>query len=261
MKVPADIQKRVLDTLRTGILKAEEAYGMTFKMPTVVYTKGGTTAGTANYRTWTINLNPGLLIENVETFLKRTVLHELGHLICDKVYPEANHTTFVIVRGRRRRSKRDVHGPRWQSIMITLGGPTDRCHNYDVTNVARKRTSYTYQCSACQKTYDVGSKINAQLQKDVGARRCKCGARRTLFLQLTSTPKPAPVVATPVVKQEFKAPTRGSKLEQCYEWYKHYDGKDKELIISVFINECKCTPAGASTYWYTCRKMDAAEMA
>lgn len=88
--ITTEIRNRVTTKIQHGIDLAKRRYNVDIRMPTVVYTKRGTTAGTANYRTWTINLNPVLLVENTDKFIERTVPHELAHLICDLVYPHAH---------------------------------------------------------------------------------------------------------------------------------------------------------------------------
>lgn len=103
-------------------------------MPTVLYQKHGRTAGMAYLRTYTIDLNPVLLLENEEHFIHHAVGHELAHLVA--------HRQF----GPRIRP----HGREWQAIMQLFGLPAERCHHYDTTNSQmRRQKRFVYKC-ACK---------------------------------------------------------------------------------------------------------------
>ena len=83
-----------------------------------------------------IHLNPEILLNQVDSFIDRTVPHEYAHLIDAIVYPNR----FV---GKRKRSP---HGKTWQSIMRTYGlKPTAR-HSYDMAGVkTRKQPRYIWE--------------------------------------------------------------------------------------------------------------------
>lgn len=78
-----------------------------------------------------IRYNPALLLENGETFLNRTVPHEVAHVI-----------TYRLHKGRVR-----PHGPEWKAVMAVLGADSSRCHDYAVDHLkARRLTRYAYHC-------------------------------------------------------------------------------------------------------------------
>ena len=252
--ITTEIRARVTTKIQHGIDLAKRRYNIEINMPTVVYKKRGTTAGTANYQTWTIDLNPVLLSENVDKFIERTVPHELAHLICDLVYPHAHRP----VRG----VKRDVHGSYWKDIMRTLGVPANeitRCHSYDTTNARKKTSSYQYKCDGCGHVFTLGPKRHAKLQTNARAyRHTACGQGSGTLTLVASKPATA-VVAPPAAKKERAPAAAGStKLDRCYGWYKHYKDAGtvdlRQTCIAVFMQEVGMTKAGASTYYSACQK-------
>lgn len=72
-----------------------------------------TTAGVANYKEYSINLNMSLIARNFETFIADTPAHEAAHLISFTVF------------GR----KAAGHTPEWKTIYALLTNKTaKRCH-------------------------------------------------------------------------------------------------------------------------------------
>lgn len=59
-------------------------------------------------------------------------------------------------------------------------------------------------------------------------------------------------VAAPVVSAG--QPKSGTKLEQALVIYKNLTDKSRKNVIATFVKELNMTPAGASTYQYTCKK-------
>lgn len=264
MVVTAAVKARVQAKLAEGIAIAQRKYGVTIDSPTVVYKKRGTTAGTANYRTWTIDLNPVLLMENVDSFIARTVPHELAHLITDKVYPEAHATEVVRTHRGLRRTKRDVHGQYWQSVMRALGADPSRCHSYDTTNskIRKTTTKHEYRCSGCGVVVAVGGRRHSALQSNPRAvyhQACGRSSQLVPVRSVTVAPvqpaRPAAAAKTPA------APATGTKMERCYAIYQQYKTQHttnlRAFCIEAFILNVGMTKAGASTYYSNCQKMDA----
>lgn len=248
MQVSAELKKKVEDKLRAGIAIAEAKYNTKIVFPSVVYTKRGSTAGTADYGKWQLNFNPVLLVENGDAFIDRTVPHELAHLIVHQVFPQAYERTF-------RGQKRDVHGRYWQNVMHVLGADATRCHSFDVTNATNRRR-YTYVCSGCGAKFSfTPAKHNTMLRRPDAYRHRSCGIGSTLTLDASSLP--AVVQQKPV---RTKEPATGTKLEQCLYWYRHYKdaGVDglRQMCIAVFMQEVGMTKAGASTYFQRCKELD-----
>jgi len=260
-----------------GLALAEAKYGQKFAYPKVTYDLSGTTAGTADYVHWHIKLNAGLLMRNVDTFIERTVPHELAHLITDRVYPEAHRGRgFTLTSRGYKREKREVHGPKWQSVCYVLG-MTDvtRCHSYDTTEAGRKKARYEWQCTGCQKVIQLGPKHN-KAQELYGSVHHKGCSGHKLVKPGTAAPAatpaslpplpplPKPVVdhwvntlrqATPAPAAPVAAPkTYGSKLEHCRAIYAANRSQGRAAVIKLFISQAGCTQAGASTYYHTCNK-------
>lgn len=78
-----------------------------------------------------IRYNAQLLAENREDFLKRTVPHEVAHIIAHRFF------------GR----KIKPHGAEWRQVMALFGAEASRCHNYDVSRSTRRRLQhFDYRC-------------------------------------------------------------------------------------------------------------------
>lgn len=258
MHVTAEMKAKVNAKLQQCIDKANKRYNIDVKFPTVVYHKRGTTAGTANYRTWTIDINPILLVENFDDMLDDTVPHEMAHLITDMVYPHAHKRTFG--------QKRSPHGSEWQSVMRVLGVEPSRTHNYDTTNAkVRTKASYDYKCNCCGAVLKMGPKRHATEQKYPGHyTHGSCGRARGK-LTLVGSKAPAAMVHVkpelPPMKLHQHTPpapktaaATGSKLDKCYGIFKQYPTLARKDLIQMFVM-AGCTPAGASTYHATCKKM------
>ena len=277
MTVTAQVKARVENKIREGIALAEAKYKQKFAMPTIQYDLRGTTAGTANYNTWTIRLNAVLLNENTDEFIERTVPHELAHLITDRVYPEAHHGRGI-VRTRRgfRREKREVHGPNWQSVCLVLG-MTDitRCHQYDTTNSkVVKSTSRTipWKCTGCGTEILLSPKKSHQLDLKSDALWHR-GCRGSRLVRATAAPKPTPrenffagnvppiqlkVPALPVPAQPVKSAEPamgGSKIDICKTLYLKFSMLSRAEVLAKFKTLAGCTDAGAATYYATCKKL------
>lgn len=129
-------------------LKVEsEHYGIELKsMPTVLYNLRGHTAGKAHIYENKLRLNRDLLFKYKKDFIKRTVTHEMGHLIATRQHGKSGH------------------GPFWKRVMRILGGPTSRCHSYETTP-ARVHKKIKTICKACGTTIPVGVKIANKIRK------------------------------------------------------------------------------------------------
>lgn len=282
----ASIHQRVVAKINEGIEKIEKHYGVKLPMPKLVYFKTGTTAGWANYTSWTMKLHEGLLCDGIHTeeMVTVTTPHELAHLACDKIYPDTNvrGRPTITRTGRFKRGKREVHGPHWREIMAVLGADSSRCHDMDASDFAKPKAKFDYKCITCARVYTVGPKIHAQLTKSPNARWCKCQRGPGTPLQLVAalgkvtyreareiragsapTPVVKPVVRNVVDQQPKKTgqklgPTGDSKSAQCWRLFTKYypTGKyERKAIIEFFVTSAGCTPAGAATYYANCKKM------
>ncbi|MDF1528408.1 MAG: SprT-like domain-containing protein [Sedimenticola sp.] len=87
-----------------------------------------------------IRFNALLLTENQEDFLKRTVPHEVAHVIARNFF------------GKRIKP----HGPEWREVMHLFGAEASRCHNYDVSRSTRRKLKrFNYRCEC--RTHELSS--------------------------------------------------------------------------------------------------------
>lgn len=245
--VPEEIKQRIFDKVKECLKIAETKYGMKFNHPRTTYDIRGTTAGRADYKAWHVMFNPVLLLANIEHFIASTVVHEVAHLVTDKVYPEAHKRTF-------KEPKRSPHGHQWQSVMRALGIPfPTRCHSYDTTAVKQSKQHYQYQCTGCDKIIPLGPKRHAKMLKNHVAYTHRCGKQGTLrYMTPFRTPG---VTSTHKVAQAIKVPAAGTKLRTCYDLFENYSGATRTEMINHFVQLAGCTAAGAATYYATCKKI------
>lgn len=261
--VPDELKKQVERKLVECIAKAEDTYNISIPFPSIAYDINGKTAGYAVYSKWQIRLNPVLLVENGQAFIDDTPVHELAHLICFKVYPEAHNPTQRYAVFGSSRAKRDIHGARWQSIMRTLGSNPTRTHKFDTSNVGHHKTKYVYKCNCCGKKYAIGPVVHKNIT-DGAKYHGKCCVRGMLvFVERAGkvSNKQAlngvkNTIDTPATqKQNNKLPKTGTKLAKCLELYNLYCATfSRSEMINTFATRCGCTFAGATTYYSLCKK-------
>lgn len=102
-----------------------------WKTPTLSFDLRGTAAGRAWLQRNHIQINEILFKENKEDFFKRTIPHEVAHLVAFRVFCEKGH------------------GKDWKFVMTRFGCDPSRCHSYDVSNSKISKTvkRYIYSCS------------------------------------------------------------------------------------------------------------------
>jgi SprT protein len=264
MQVSKALQDRVTAELKKCIVVLEKKFvGHKFPMPTVHYTLRGTTAGTAKYAAWSININAGLLLDpryEVEQ-IEQTVPHELAHLVTFKVYPETmDRGPPQITRRGYKRGKREVHGPRWQHVMRVMGKDPARTHKMDTTNVCtRERVRYEWLCTGCKSLVEIGPKHNkALLSGSTTIYHKGCRGHRLVNPTTAAVPvAPAPIQRPhPPITPIVPMPTQGSsKIDTCKQLYLKYSMLSRSEVLAKFKAIAGCTDAGASTYFSTIKKM------
>ena len=111
-----EILKAIEAKTRECVSLAEAHYGRTFEVgPVELSTRMTTAAGKVNRCTMGTRYSLPIIQRNpLDAFLAQTVPHEVAHVVCLQVYPDA--------RG---------HGREWQRIMrVVMGRPAARCHRY-----------------------------------------------------------------------------------------------------------------------------------
>lgn len=261
VNVPQSIKQQVIDKLAAGIELAKAHYNLaTLPMPNISYDLTGRVAGTANYRKWEVTFNSALLMMNLDSFINRTVPHELAHLIVDRVYPESHRGKGfkMTSTGRFKREKRELHGPRFREVMYVLGcDDATRCHTYDTSMVSNRKATFTYRCVSCSKEFQLGPKRHASLQRNERAYWCRC--RGTIKLVSAAAPGIRQTTVQIVVPQTQETITvthhSGSKWDVCVALFKRHNSLSRQSIIKLFVDEAKCTPAGAATYYAKCKSL------
>ena len=125
-----------------AINRANEVLGRSYSYPSLRFDLRGCVAGWAYTSKNVIRYNLGLAADNLDAFLVRTCVHEVGHIVADKYF-----------------MKPCGHGPNWKWVMShVLGGPTTRTHSYDVSaHRVKTRNRYKYRCD-CLNPITAGPK-------------------------------------------------------------------------------------------------------
>lgn len=142
--INATAKLKVSEKIRECINIFHKKTGFILCEPIVLYDLKGTTAGQAKYKRnqheAIIRLNPVIFADHYETFLNRTVPHEVAHLL--------NHY-YHISKGK---FNIRPHGREWRNIMLLLGvDNVSRCHSYSIRpEEKRKHSHFLYKCSCKQ---------------------------------------------------------------------------------------------------------------
>jgi len=170
-------QKAVIKKVEETIEEAGRAYHRIFEMPEIQFKKRGRVAGTANCYYFRLNFNNQLLDKNFEHFLRSIVVHEVAHLVCDRVYGPSVAS----------------HGSEWGSVMRALGiSNPERCHSYKTTP-ARTIRRIEYRCSC--RTHHVSSIKHGRILKGV---RYTCNSCKSGIEQVDSN---SVVASVPKIKR------------------------------------------------------------
>lgn len=262
MQVSAELKAKVNVTVAATIEKIEQLYKTKFHKPVEIRydIDSARTGGLAYPGQFLIRLNPAYLNKYQDEYIKRTVVHEVAHLGVEQVY-----------RKDQGRWKVDAHGPEWKNMMIRLGANPSRCHSYEAEEgQGRQKTKYAYVCGRCNSPIPVGPKVHANIQSGRTYTSNCCRSKLVFKGVAGAVPhhiaveriaadnlQPKVVTTKPAQTSSVKAPDPTSKLGRCYTLYKaHYlKGLSRKQWITMFVGQCECTPAGASTYLSTCMKL------
>lgn len=130
--IPTQLHQDLLSLTVDYINRANQYFNRSFPIPVLSFKLRGQNAGTAHLQTWSIRLNPVLMLDNQDEFKQQVLPHEIAHLI-----------TFAVF-GRVR-----PHGQEWQSVMQRVFHlRAERTHKMDVSKVTGPRFSYHCQCQS-----------------------------------------------------------------------------------------------------------------
>jgi len=123
------------------------------------FTLGGKTAGMAYFGIETkINYNSIIAEENFLDFMKRTVPHEVAHIVAFIYFHE-----------------NCGHGDKWKFIMEKIFECEDfsRTHNYDISEILNKKENFEYICG-CGISHPISKLLHKKMQKGQIRRCTKC---------------------------------------------------------------------------------------
>ena len=236
---PETIKRQVAHRVQWCLQKATERYGHDYPFPTIDYGLRGTTAGRADRRSWTVYINLGLLLENVEDMIENTVPHEVAHLIADDLDYRAG-VYFT----------RKPHGWRWQNVMHTFGLDPTRCHNYDTTNVKIKKApkpKFIWVCSGCGAQMVLGPKRHRNMMSGVRIYWKRGCAHHGGFHY--SAPK------VQLTNGTSNYLSKGmTKKDMSFQIYLESASAGRAAVIHRYKTELDMSDAGASTYYQNAKK-------
>jgi len=124
----------------------------------------GQVAGQA-WGSYKIRINLHIAKSNREAYFKRTIPHEIAHIITTRLY------------GGRAKS----HGVEWRAIMKVFNVESTRCHSYDTSGLNTGRRQYSFACVLCGEVYNVGKNLRNKIIN--GSTHCcrKCGVAGKLI--------------------------------------------------------------------------------
>jgi SprT protein len=158
--------------IEDAFIRAEKFYNRSFSRPNIIiFKRTGTNAGHCNYARKELMFHLHMM-ENEGDKFDPTYYHEVAHWIDKEVYGYSYTQS----------GRRDIHGKKWQYIMKhVMKQEASRCHSYDVSDVKRKRTTYSYCCDRGHKL-TLTSVIHNRIITGRKGYRCKCGGKLSLHV-------------------------------------------------------------------------------
>lgn len=197
-----------------------------------------------------------------DEMLNDTVPHEVAHLVC--------------MYNKRYGKNHDIG---WKRVCIALGGTGARTHSQTLTK-ARYKAQYEYRLGTSGETSKVGPKVHKNIQvrghiytnnktrikfgKDDFIRKISSEEHRREHMKKVveyraaagspSIPTSSPKRPTRKPRAPRRTPTTGSPSKKELAMIIYKAETDKDTIINLFMSELNMTAAGASTYFYNCRR-------
>ena len=240
-----ELRIKVINKIQWCIDTLADHYGTRLDFPAVTFKTKGTTAGWANYSEWKVDFNPLFLEAYQDEFINQTVPHEIAHLMDYVLHPENFY-------GRRKRS---VHGPTWKSIMVVLGAEPRRCHSYDSSIIAKRRSKKTfpYQCEKCHMNFELAIRRHNKSQKGAIYRHKNCGGTLVYIGQENHQQKK--VASAPKQKTTTRKTNGTSKIDRAVDLVDNYfTGANRKEVIEILMFELEMSKAGAQTYFYNAKE-------
>jgi len=159
-KTEREIKQEIRELTLSYFNKGKQQFAVNTAVPKITFDiKGNRTAGQARYSENRIRYNFPIAKQNYESFLKRTVPHEVAHII-----------------QRTLNFNSSPHGIEWKRVMRFFGIQNpERCHDYDVSDVPtfRRSQKFRYSC-ACSKKHYVGKAVHNRIKNGVEYKCSRC---------------------------------------------------------------------------------------
>lgn len=258
MTVSKELQARVEKRVNECIAIAEKHFNQKIAKPSIHFDVRGTVGGYYQPSSHKVRYNPVLLNENVDSYIKTTVAHEVAHaidyyLLGSSMYAARHHKP---------------HGHSWKNIMRILGVPVERCHHYNVDNAqVRVKNKFEYRCKHCGTLIVVGPKIHDGIRRGHTRWHSKCGRGlgalefvralgQVTYGQAAEMRKPVVPAPSKTVEVKAKSTDNGSKYEKAKTIVMKHSIRynNPSEAINQIMSECGMTKAGATTYYYKARK-------
>jgi len=145
------MKKEIISLTEKLFLEGIDHFNLQGKTPQVRFDIRGNTAGQFRRSENAIRYNFGIIEQNYEKFLARTVAHETAHAIQYKISYSAK-----------------PHGLEWKRVMRFFGVPSTRCHNYDMSGISSTRRTiqkFPHKCTCKENNiHMVGKKVHTKIQ-------------------------------------------------------------------------------------------------
>jgi SprT protein len=156
----------IVRLVKQVVERAKVVLNVEIETPDVTFDVRGKVAGRAYFTRSRsrnrVDFNLPLALLNTDTFFE-TVIHEVAHLVTYEMYPQAT-----------------AHGPEFKSIDSVLGGRGTRCHSYDVSQTAIKKTRKRHIAKCDCKEYVITAKRVTLMKKGMRYSCNLCSGRLVL---------------------------------------------------------------------------------
>ena len=163
MLITEEKLKLVTEKVNETVSKLNNIYNFDMPIPSIYFDLTEFEAGYAKYKSMSVHFNPILASENWNHFIAETVSHEVCHIavwywcfFCKKPFPKSKHD------------------PIWKKMMIEVGATPNITHDYDLSNLRKKKIKqFAYACS-CSTPTVVSLTVHNRILNGALYRCCKC---------------------------------------------------------------------------------------
>lgn len=194
-----------------------------------------------------LHFNPEAIELYLDEMVKDTIPHEIAHTLCQ-------------IRPRLGRN----HNAGWKRVCRALGGDDARTHTMKLTP-GRVTNYYEYEVNG--RVINIGPKRHAKIQRGYNGYTLK-GTGRTKAITacmymgssltkqdiIANRPANKTTKSKPAPKRSVSSTSGMSKKARAEKLYTTNRQLSRKDVIDIFVDQFGLTPAGASTYYYNCKK-------